>query len=833
MPIAITGMHGCGTSMVAHVLELAGVYFGDEVDLEPRAEDGDRSWEHASFVGLNDEILQQLGGEWKKPPVVPRSFAEDKRLKGLKGKAERLVREFDGREPWAWTDPRNSLTIGLWAEIVPNPAIIVCLRNPLEVAIALRRTTKLTYSKVLGLWETYYRGVLDATTPDQRIVTDYESYFSRARTELGRVLDFAGVAPNRSSLRHLSNLGKTDRSTKLTVQDLLNAGLAPDIVELYLWLRGEAGLRDSGKRRREQPAPTSDRGGPPVDDAALDLVDLRQRVSELESIVNGREPETPVRLDDRLLRAVEELQSSVYDLRADSDPAKAEYGRLVRRVQEAVRESVPMDSTVLVASKGDNDLLKLYGRESWHFPRTETGVYAGYYPKCDLSAIAHLETLRARGAEYLVLPSTAFWWLDHYPRFKAHVEDRYLRVVREEDDDVCKIFELRLGRRSLSWQGEVRELLNDYSVSFGRRPSVLDWNTGLDLAGAFPEHTVFSPGTQNGLPYLDGTIDIVAMRQPKGRAGALAEAQRVASAAVLVLSGDSSNGLQVDARWTIQRADPPSASVVVPCFDGIEHTRACLKSLRETLPSDFRGEIVVVDDASTDGTAQLLDDLAELDERILVVRHSRNRGFLDSANSGAEAASSDVLVFLNNDTVLLPGWLEPLLHVFTDHDDAGAVGGRLLYPDGRLQEAGGLVFADGSAWKYGYGDSDPSAPLYSFFREADYCSGCLLATRRSLFADLGGFDARYKPGFYEDTDYCFAVHERGLGVYYEPQSTIVHVEGATAGTDLGRGPKRHQVANGRKFTAKWRKALKKLPERPDALDGWSLAPLVNARSESR
>jgi len=589
------------------------------------------------------------------------------------------------------------------------------------------------------------------------------------------------------------------------------------------------------KRRHKQPAPTSARVDPPVDSAALDLADLRQRVKQLESIAKAQESEPTVPLNERLLRAVEELQSSVYDLKAEADPEKLEYRKVIRRVQEAVRESVPFNSIVLVASKGDNDLLKLYGRKAWHFPRTAAGVYAGYYPKCDLSAIAHIETLRARGARYIVFPSTAFWWFDHYAGFKAHLEDRYVRVSRE-DDDSCAIFALGQALRSeggRGWKGEFRELLNEYSLTFGRQPSILDWNTGLDLAREFPEHTVFARAGQNGLPYLDGTVDIVAMLQPKRRDAALQEADRVASAAVLVVSGGRTNGLQIDAHWKTERAELPSASIVVPCFDGIAHTNACLTSLHETLPRDFRGEIVVVDDASSDGTADLLDDLARRDQRIRVVRNSRNRGFLESANIGAEAASADMLVFLNNDTILLPDWLEPLLRVFVEHQDAGAVGGRLLYPDGRLQEAGGLVFADGSAWKFGYGDPHPSAPLYSFFRETDYCSGCLLATRRSLFEQLGGFDARYKPGFYEDTDYCFTVRDQGLGVYYEPQSSIVHVEGATAGTDLLRGPKRHQAVNKKKFAAKWSKALRKLPERPEVLDGWSLASLVNARSESR
>ena len=822
MPLAISGMHRSGSSVIARALKLGGVYLGDEQQTDRR------------FVQLNEEILANLGGRWDSPPPVPQTFTKDKRLNGLRAKARKLVREFEGHEPWGWSDPQTSLTMGLWNEVVPDLGVVVCLRNPLEVTLSLRREGVASYTQALELWEEYNLKVLEAAADGRRIVTDLESYFVRPKTELRRLFAFAGL-PQKGSLLDAAATAVNGypRHSTVSVRDLLDAEVAPEIVELYLALRREAGLRDPSKRGQRATA-QSVRTGPIAQSAGLELVDLRERVKRLESIVDESSAEKPRRLDERLLAAVEELQSSVYDLRAESDPAKLDYRKVIRRVQETVRERVPFNSIVLVASKGDNELLKLYGRTGWHFPRTSTGVYAGYHPKCDLSAIAHLETLRARGARYIVFPSTAFWWFDHYAGFKAYLEDRYIRVT-SENDDASAVFELRPAgnREGSGWKGEFRELLNEFSLTFGRQPSILDWNTGLELARAFPEHTVFSPAAQNGLPYLDGTVDIVALLESKARDAALHEADRVASGAVLVLSGGRANGLRVDAHWKTERTELPSASIVIPCFDGIYHTNACLTSLRETLPRDFRGEIVVVDDASTDGTADLLDEFAQRDERIRVVRNSRNRGFLESANIGAEAAGADVLVFLNNDTILLPGWLEPLLRVFVEREDAGAVGGRLVYPDGRLQEAGGLVFADGSAWKYGYGDPHPAAPLYSFFRETDYCSGCLLATRRSLFEQVGGFDKRFKPGFYEDTDYCFTVRDQGLVVYYEPQSTIVHVEGATAGTDLTRGPKRHQATNKKKFTAKWSKALRKLPERPEALDGWSLASLVNARGEGR
>jgi hypothetical protein len=222
MPIAIAGMHRSGTSMVAHVLKLGGVYFGDEQDLfEPSEENPDGYWEHVHFVGLNDEMLAQLGGGWDKPPVVPRRFRDDKRLGGFSGRAKRLVRNFEGKEPWAWKDPRNSLTIDLWAEVVPDLSVVVCIRNPLDVAISLRRRAMFSYPNSLELWETYYRRLLDATADGSRIVTDYESYFSRPRVELKRLFGFVGLPASGSTFDQAGEAVNVHlRHSSFTVQDL-------------------------------------------------------------------------------------------------------------------------------------------------------------------------------------------------------------------------------------------------------------------------------------------------------------------------------------------------------------------------------------------------------------------------------------------------------------------------------------------------------------------------------------------------------------------------------------------------------------------------------------
>jgi GT2 family glycosyltransferase/glycosyltransferase involved in cell wall biosynthesis len=245
----------------------------------------------------------------------------------------------------------------------------------------------------------------------------------------------------------------------------------------------------------------------------------------------------------------------------------------------------------------------------------------------------------------------------------------------------------------------------------------------------------------------------------------------------------------------------PAVSILIPVHNQIDVTLACLKSIaRHTRGVPY--EVVVVDDASSDGTADILSEVANL----RVLRSETNHGFLRSCNHAARAARGRFLVFLNNDTEVTAAWLEPLLRVFDQRPDAGAVGAKLVYPDGKLQEAGGIVFRDASGWNYGRNDH-PERPEYSYLREVDYCSGACLVVPRSFFEELGGFDELYSPAYYEDTDLAFQVRKAGRKVYYNPLSVVIHHEGVSSGTSTESGVKRYQVINHGKFLEKWRTAL--------------------------
>ena len=259
------------------------------------------------------------------------------------------------------------------------------------------------------------------------------------------------------------------------------------------------------------------------------------------------------------------------------------------------------------------------------------------------------------------------------------------------------------------------------------------------------------------------------------------------------------------APFSVPHAATPQTSIIIPVFNQAMHTLTCLRALAEH-PALAASEILVIDDGSSDQTAEWMAQV----EGLQFHRRSQNGGFIAACNDGAARARGEVLVFLNNDTMPQPGWLDALLECFDADPQVGLVGAQLLYPDGRLQEAGGVVFADGSAWNYGRFES-PQDPRFASLRDADYCSGAALAIPRALFESIGGFDTRYAPAYYEDTDLAFAVRASGKRVLYQPASRVVHLEGITGGTDTSTGPKAYQLRNRGIFADKWRDVLAAQP----------------------
>lgn len=241
-----------------------------------------------------------------------------------------------------------------------------------------------------------------------------------------------------------------------------------------------------------------------------------------------------------------------------------------------------------------------------------------------------------------------------------------------------------------------------------------------------------------------------------------------------------------------------NVSIIIPVFNKFDYTYKCLSSIYQN--TDLTNvEIIVADDCSTDNTV----NLSKYFSNVKIIRNARQMGFLKNCNNAAKYINSKYILFLNNDTEVYKGWLKYLLDIAEKDDKVAIVGSKMIFPNGRLQEAGGIIWKDGRGHNYGRND-DPSKAEYNYVKEVDYCSGASILVRKSFWDEVGGFDENFAPAYYEDTDLAFKAREKGYKVLYQPLSIVLHYESVS---NQPTGMKKFLDINRHKFYAKWKHVL--------------------------
>lgn len=245
------------------------------------------------------------------------------------------------------------------------------------------------------------------------------------------------------------------------------------------------------------------------------------------------------------------------------------------------------------------------------------------------------------------------------------------------------------------------------------------------------------------------------------------------------------------------KVETPKVSVIIPAHNKVEVTYYALSALL-VAHNKASFEVIVVDDASTDATVEL----ETIVSGIRVIHNAEPQRFIRACNTGVAEARGEFVVLLNNDTEPTVGWLDALIDAFGCLDNVGLAGSKLLYPDGKLQDAGGIVWGNGNPWNYGNA-ANPWEPRFCYARQADYLSGAAMMTTRKIWEEVGGLSAYLEPMYFEDTDFAFKVREAGYKTWFVPSSIVYHFEGTTSGTDTATGFKRYQEVNRPKFKRRW------------------------------
>jgi len=229
------------------------------------------------------------------------------------------------------------------------------------------------------------------------------------------------------------------------------------------------------------------------------------------------------------------------------------------------------------------------------------------------------------------------------------------------------------------------------------------------------------------------------------------------------------------------------SSIIIPVHNQSALTKRCLEAL-----SQLDAEIIVVDDASTDDTPQLLADASAVSKTIT---HSQNQGFATSCNHGAAVASGEFLVFLNNDTIPSRGWLEAMVGYADLHPEAAVVGSKLLYPDNTVQHAGVVICQDRYP-RHIYAGFPSSHPAVNKSRPFQIVTAACMLVRRRGFGQAGGFYPAFRNGF-EDVDFCLRLGQLGHEVHYCAESVVQHLESVSPGRF------KHAGANVALYREKW------------------------------
>jgi GT2 family glycosyltransferase len=848
--VVILGMHRSGTSLITRSIELLGYTLGD--NLMPAGVDNPKGfWEDIDIVQFNDKLLAHNQMSWDS--LLDSSsgiYSKDLQQEAL----TLLESRFSNTDRFIIKDPRMSLLLDFWSRCFVEADISVhyltVYRQPLDIAASLHARNGIEVEHGLLLAYRYNRALM-TFLGDSVFVVGYRQFLENPLRELSRIAGRIGsVLDNEAAGSFIKGFVDPGLSHhEFTDEDLVGHKLAfPELVDLSAMMSrmAEGSMERFDSHRTQYPDPRSS--------IALSLYEFQLRADFSTKAVLHANIQEYDQENKFLQGARKQLEAELKDVDGRLREREDHVDLLVAEVSQFDQENKSLQGArkLLEAELKDvegrlrerEDHVDLLVVEVSQFDQENKSLQgARKQLEVELKDVEGRLCEREDHVDLLVAEVSQFDQENKSlqgarKQLEAELKDVEGRLrEREEEREIERESERKsqedLKQQIVGYQQQIvgyQQHLEDFSRI---HQDVLD-SVSLRIGRAFT-YPVRKPVTTWLLPRLKGNnggravvkflrtcvakpitaLRMISLRRIKNFFLLLTGKQYLAEQVVRNYQLEMEKEVPVpdvevhhhsgqelsEIKLSFPRCENPLVSVLIPVYNQIDYTLKCLASIKQSLPT-VTIEIVVADDCSTDATPEVLAQV----NGITVVRHQENLGFLRSCNRAVDSCRGDFIFLLNNDTTVHDGWLDKLVETFSAHPDAGLVGSKLVYPDGTLQEAGGIVWKDASGWNYGR-NGDPDAPEFNYFREVDYVSGAAILFPRKLFLTLGKFDENLAPAYYEDTDFAFSVRKNGKKVYFQPASVITHFEGKSHGTDERSGIKQNQVINQGKFREKWAQIL--------------------------